>query len=191
MDPVFFATPEDLRAWFEAHHEQAPELWVGYYKKATGRPSITWPEAVDEALCFGWIDGVVRRIDAESHMQRFTPRKPASTWSNVNIAKVEALTREGRMRPAGLAAFARRRAAKSGTYSYEQGDITELVAPWEAELRADEAAWAFFSAQAPSYRRTALWRVVSAKKEETRRRRFEELRECSAAGRRIPALTRP
>ncbi len=192
-EPIFFESPEQLRAWFDANHATESELWLGYYKKASGRPSVTWPQAVDEALCVGWIDGVLRRIDEHSHMQRFTPRKPSSTWSKVNIAKVEKLTAEGRMRPAGLAAYERRSERRTGIYSYEQPreEADALAAPWEAELRTHEKAWAFFATQPPSYTRTALHRIASAKKEETRRRRFDELVEASEAGRRIKALTRP
>ncbi|HEX8104539.1 MAG TPA: YdeI/OmpD-associated family protein [Solirubrobacteraceae bacterium] len=193
-DPIFFATPEQLRAWFDANHERADELWLGYHKRATGRPSVTWSQAVDEALCVGWIDGRLQRIDEHAHMQRFTPRKPSSTWSKINVAKVERLTAEGRMRPAGLAAFERRRAARSGIYSYEQPaeEAAALAAPWEAELRERHpAAWAYFEAQPPSYRRTALHKIVSAKREDTRRRRFGELVEASEAGRWIKGLWRP
>ena len=190
---MFFETAEQLRAWFDAHHADAAELWLGYHKRATGRPSVTWPEAVDEAICVGWIDGQVRRIDDASHKQRFTPRKASSTWSRINVAKAERLIAEGRMRPAGLAAYERRTERRSGTYSYEQDReaAAALTAPWEAELRdRHPRAWAWFEAQAPSYRRTALYLVATAKRPETRRRRFEELVECSQAGRRIRALSR-
>ena len=125
---TFFATPAEFRAWLEKHHSSAPELWVGFYKKGSGRPSINWPEAVDEALCVGWIDGIRKSIDDESYRIRFTPRKPRSTWSAVNLARVEALTREGRMRPAGLKAFEKRTEAKTGIYAYEQRKAAELGA---------------------------------------------------------------
>ena len=183
MKPIFFASPEEFRDWLEAHHETEDEVLVGYYKKGTGMPSLVWSEAVDEALCFGWIDGVLRRIDDKRHAQRFTPRRPSSTWSAINIAKVEKLRFEGRMRPAGEAAFARRREDKSAIYSYEQRANPVLEPDQEAQFRADPAAWDYFSARAPSYRKAALYWVVSAKKPETRARRLATLIEDSAAGR--------
>jgi uncharacterized protein YdeI (YjbR/CyaY-like superfamily) len=187
----YFSSPAELRAWLEAHHDTETELWVGYYKKGTGMPSLTWSEAVDEALCFGWIDGVVRRVDEKRHVQRFTPRKATSNWSAVNIAKVAALRAEGRMRPAGEAAFARRRDDRSAIYSYEQRENPVLEPEQEARLRANEAAWAYFSARPPSYRRVALYWVVSAKKPETRARRLATLIEESAAGRPLKQFIRP
>lgn len=191
MEPTFFATPAEFRAWLEAHHDRAAELWVGFRRKGSGRPSITWPEAVDEALCVGWIDGVRKRVDAESYAIRFTPRKPRSTWSAVNVGRVEALAREGRMRPAGLRAFEARAAERTAIYAYEQtGDAATLDGEAEARFRARPEAWAFFQAQPPSYRRTATWWVVSARREETRRKRLETLIGDSAAGRRIAPLRR-
>jgi uncharacterized protein YdeI (YjbR/CyaY-like superfamily) len=189
-EPRFFAAPEELRDWLEAHHETEPELWLGYHKKATGRPSVTWEQAVEEALCVGWIDGRVQRIDGESHMQRFTPRRRGSVWSKVNIAKVAALTEAGRMRPAGLAAFAARREDRSGIYSFERDEPAALEPDAEARFRAAGEAWAFFAAQPPGYRRTATHWVVSAKRAETRERRLETLIADSAAGRRLAHLTR-
>ena len=183
-EPVFFATPADFRAWLEKHHETERELLVGFYKKGSGRPSITWPESVDEALCFGWIDGVRKSRDEDSYTIRFTPRKPGSNWSAVNVGRVEELTRLGRMRPAGLAAFEKRSEAKTGIYAYEQKEGAALEKAEEKQLRADKAAWEFFQSQPAWYRRTAIWRVVSAKKEETRRKRLAKLIEESAAGRR-------
>jgi uncharacterized protein YdeI (YjbR/CyaY-like superfamily) len=191
VNPSFFARPEDFRAWLDAHHETAQELWVGLHKKGSGRPSITWPEAVDEALCFGWIDGIRKSVDDDAYAIRFTPRKRTSTWSAVNVERVAELASESRMRPAGLAAFEARREAKTGVYSYEQRHAAKLDPAAERELRANEAAWAFFEAQPPSYRRTAVWWVVSAMKEETRRRRLATLVEHSAQGERIPQLRRP
>jgi uncharacterized protein YdeI (YjbR/CyaY-like superfamily) len=188
---TFFATPVELRAWLEANHAQASELWVGFHKKGSGLPSMTWPEAVDEALCFGWIDGVRKSIDETSYANRFTPRKSRSTWSAVNIKRVRELVAEGRMRPAGLRAFAARADDKSGTYSYEQRDAVELGDAYERQFRAKHAAWDFFQAQAPSYRKAAIWWVVSAKKEETRQRRLTALIDDSAAGRRIASLIPP
>jgi uncharacterized protein YdeI (YjbR/CyaY-like superfamily) len=191
VEATFFPTPADFRAWLEQHHDSESELLVGYYRKGSGKPSITWPESVDEALCFGWIDGIRRRIDDESYSIRFTPRKPSSTWSSVNIGRVAELTKEGRMRPAGLAAFERRSDARSGIYSYERRKAARFEPEQEAEFRSDEAAWRFFESQPPGYRRTATHWVVSAKREETRRKRLATLIEDSRSGRRLRHLTRP
>jgi len=189
-EPTFFATPAELGAWLVEHHATATELWVGFHKKGSGRPSVTWPEAVDEALCVGWIDGVRKRVDERSYKTRFTPRKPSSTWSTFNVARIAELTALGRMDPAGLAAFARRSEPNSGIYSYEQKDASALEAAHEQRFRADSAAWEFFQAQTPSYRRAAIWWVVSAKRAPTREKRLAELIEDSAQGRRIPSLSR-
>jgi uncharacterized protein YdeI (YjbR/CyaY-like superfamily) len=183
-EPRFFATPADFRRWLEEHHATARELLVGFYKKDSGKPSITWPESVDEALCVGWIDGVRKRIDDESYTIRFTPRKASSTWSAVNIKRITELIAEGRVLPAGLAAFEKRSEEKSGIYSYEQREAAELDPEAEKQFRANEAAWEFFQAQPAWYRKTAIWRVVSAKKEETRQKRLALLIEASAGGRR-------
>jgi uncharacterized protein YdeI (YjbR/CyaY-like superfamily) len=188
MEPTFFATPEEFRAWLEAHHDTETELLVGFHKKGSGRPSITWPESVDQALCFGWIDGVRKRVDDESYKIRFTPRKRASRWSRVNVERVAELTEAGLMRPSGVAAFEAR--TEEGTYSYEQREAA-FDADRERRLRGNAAAWAFFSAQPPWYRRTATHWVMSAKREETRDRRLSRLVEDSAAGRTIGPLTRP
>jgi uncharacterized protein YdeI (YjbR/CyaY-like superfamily) len=184
-DPIYFTGPEALRAWLEAHHETETELFVGYWKKHTGKPSLTWSQAVDEALCFGWIDGRLNSVDGERHIQRFTPRKPASNWSAVNIAKVEQLRGEGRMRAAGEAAFARRRPERSGVYSYEQRHEAKLEPAQQARFEADAAAWAWFRAQSASYRAIATWWVVSAKRPETRERRLDTLIADSAAEQKI------
>ena len=189
-EPVFFATPAELRAWFEANHETAAELWVGFHRKASGAPSLTWPEAVDEALCVGWIDGIRKRLDDTRYTNRFTPRKPRGNWSAVNIARVAALTREGRMRPAGVRAFERRVEARSGVYAYENRHLAELDPEMEARFRADAAAWEYFQARPAGYRKTAVWWVVSAKREETRRKRLDTLIEDSRAGRTLAHLTR-
>jgi uncharacterized protein YdeI (YjbR/CyaY-like superfamily) len=181
--PLFFATPVQFRKWLEKNHPTATELWVGYYKKATGKPSITWPEAVDEALCFGWIDGIRKSIDDESYMNRFTPRRATSIWSRVNIGRVAALTAEGRMRPAGLAAFEKRK--KTGVYSFEQAERPGLDAAAEKEFRKHRKAWSWFQQQAPWYQRTAGFYVMSAKKPETRARRLARLIADSDAGQRI------
>ena len=191
MEPIFFAEPADFRAWLEENHERASELLVGFHKKATGRPSITWPEAVDEALCFGWIDGIRRSLGDESYMIRFTPRKPRSTWSAVNIARAKELVAEGRMRPAGLAAFEARSDDRSAIYAYEQRHDAKLAPEQEREFRANQRAWEFFHAQPPWYRKNALWWVVSAKREETRARRLHTLIDDSANGRRLRRLTPP
>ncbi len=189
MKPTFFRSPDQFRRWLEENHATARELLVCYYKKASGRPSITWPESVDEALCFGWIDGVRKAVDAVSYTIRFTPRRTRSVWSSVNVRRVEVLTAEGRMRPAGVKAFAARLENKSGIYSYEQRRA-ELDEPYASVLRADAAARAFFESQPPSYRKAAVWWVVSAKREETRLKRLATLIEDSAAGRRIAPLAR-
>jgi uncharacterized protein YdeI (YjbR/CyaY-like superfamily) len=191
VNPHYFESPAAFRAWLEEHHEAETEVWVGYYKKATGRQGMTWSQAVDEALCFGWIDGVLRRVDDERHIQRFTPRKPASNWSAVNIAKVATLRADGRMRPAGEAAYARRREDRSGVYSFEQPKDPQLEPEQQAQLEANAAAWEYFSTRPPSYRRTAIWWVISAKRPETRARRLATLIEDSAAGRTIKPLTPP
>jgi uncharacterized protein YdeI (YjbR/CyaY-like superfamily) len=188
---TFFETPRDFRAWLAENHETAEELWVGFHKKATGKPSITWPEAVDEALCVGWIDGLRRSLGDESYMIRFTPRKPRSTWSAVNIARAEELVVQGRMRPVGLRAFEARSDDNSAIYAYEQRHAARLEPEQEREFRANEQAWAYFRSRPPSYRKTAIWWVVSAKREETKAKRLRTLIEDSAQGRTIRRLTRP
>jgi uncharacterized protein YdeI (YjbR/CyaY-like superfamily) len=181
----FFASPAEFRAWFERNHESARELLVGFRKRKTGKPSITWPESVDQALCFGWIDGIRRRVDEESYTIRFTPRRPGSTWSAINIARVKELTAAGLMHTKGLEAFARRSDAKSARYAYEQTEQPKLEAAHDKRFKANTKAWAFFSAQAPSYQRVCIHWVSSAKAEETKRRRLEKLIETSAKGRRL------
>lgn len=190
-EPTFFATPAAFRRWLAKHHATAEELWVGFHRTATGRPSITWPQSVDEALCFGWIDGVRRTLDAERYVIRFTPRKRRSTWSLVNTRRAEALIRDGRMQPAGLRAFEARDAARSGIYSFEQRETARLDAAAEARFRAAAAAWRFWEAQPAGYRKIAAYWVVSAKREDTRARRLDTLIADSAAGRRIAPLRRP
>jgi uncharacterized protein YdeI (YjbR/CyaY-like superfamily) len=186
-DATFFTTPAELRAWLEEHHETASELWLGYYKKAAGRPTLTWAEAVEEALCFGWIDGKVQTIDEHRYRQRFSPRRKGSNWSAVNIAKIAELRAQGRMTPAGEAAFAARREDPSAL-TYERRHEAAFDTEQEAAFRANEAAWAWFGEQTPSYRNMATFWVVSAKRPETRARRLALLIECSAEGRRVPAL---
>jgi uncharacterized protein YdeI (YjbR/CyaY-like superfamily) len=155
VEARFFATPDDFRAWLAEHHETETELLVGFYKKGTGRPSVTWPESVDQALCFGWIDGVRRRLDEASYSIRFTPRKARSTWSAVNVKRMEELVEQGLAAPAGVAAFERRAEDRTAIYAYEQRRAARLDPDQERRLRANERAWAFFEAQPPSYRRTA------------------------------------
>ena len=191
MEPVYFASPEEFRAWLEAHHETEKELLIGYHKKGTGKPSMTWPESVDEALCFGWIDGVRRSVDDERYCIRFTPRKARSTWSAVNIKRMGELTELGRVRPAGLRAFEARAAVKSGIYAYENRDAAQLDSAAEAQFRANAAAWGFFQAQPPGYRRTAIWWVISAKQDATRQKRLATLIDDSANGRRLGQFVRP
>ena len=186
----FFPTPADFRRWLEEHHDRAQELWVGYYKKASGLPSLTWAESVDQALCFGWIDGIRHAIDEISYKNRFTPRRLGSNWSAPNIARIEALKAEGLMTPAGLVAYAAREADKSEVYGYEQRPA-DLEEPYLGMLRENAAAWAYWQDQPPWYRKNAAWWVISAKKEETRLRRFEQLIADSAAGRAVPPLRRP
>lgn len=188
MEATFFATPAEFRAWLEQHHATESEVWVGYYKKATGKPTMTWPQAVDEALCFGWIDGKVQRIDEERHRQRFTPRRQNSNWSAVNIAKVAELRKQRRMTPAGEAAFAARRDDRSAVYTYERRHEAALDDEQQAAFRANERAWSWFADQSASYRQLAIFWVVSAKRPETQARRLAKLIECSADGRRVPAL---
>lgn len=181
----FFKTPSDLRTWFEKHHAVEQELWVGYYKKDSGKPSITWPESVDEALCFGWIDGIRKNVDEVSYTSRFTPRKLRSTWSAVNIKRAGELKKQGLMQPAGLKAFQARQENRSGIYSYEQRS-PELPDQYRKLLKKNKTAWEFFQAQPPSYRKAANWFVLSAKKEVTRLKRLDQVIEDSAAGRWIP-----
>src|SRR5205807_2141676 len=155
--PVFFAKPATFRAWLEKHHQTKREQWVGFHRKASGRPSITWPEAVDEALCFGWIDGLRKTIDARSYKIRFTPRRPTSNWSAVNIARMNELIRERRVHPAGVKAFQKRTSQKSGVYSYENRKSATLSKEAAQLFRAEPKAWNFFQRQAPSYRQSAIW----------------------------------
>ena len=184
MNPSFFKSPSAFRKWLAANHAKSKELWIGFYKKDSGKPSITWPESVDEALCFGWIDGIRKRIDEESYVIRFTPRKPSSVWSAINIRNVERLLKEKRMQPAGLKAYEARKENRSGIYSYEQRS-PELVEPYLGKLKQNKSAWNFFQAQPPSYRKMINWWIVSAKKEETRLQRLSKLIEASARGQRL------
>lgn len=183
--PVFFAGAAAFRHWLEVHADRETELWVGYHRVGTGRPSLTWSESVDEALCFGWIDGIRKRVDETSYKIRFTPRKSSSNWSAVNIAKAESLISQGLMQPAGLAAFERRREEKHRVYSYEQDATEVLTAPELRLFRSDQAAWEYFTAAPPGYRRTVLHWVASPKREETRARRLAKLVAACAEGLRL------
>jgi uncharacterized protein YdeI (YjbR/CyaY-like superfamily) len=189
MRPSFFRSAAAFRKWLQQHNATKQELLVGFYKTDSGKPSITWPESVDEALCFGWIDGLRKRVDDVSYTIRFTPRRSSSVWSSINIKRVEALTQKGRMTPSGLAAFAARRQNKSGIYSYEQRPA-ELVEPYAGLLARNARAARFFAQQPPSYRRAAIWWVISAKKEETRLKRAQTLIKLSVKGELIPQFTR-
>ena len=189
IEATFFPTPEDFRRWLARHHESENELWVGFYKKATGRPSITWPQSVDEALCYGWIDGLRRSIDEEAYRIRFTPRRPGSRWSPVNLDRVASLMAEGRMAPAGVAAYEARDPRKDAEASLDR-QRTRLSAEHEEEFRKHPDAWAFWRAQPAGYRRLAAAWVVSAKREETRARRLATLISDSENGLRIKELRR-
>jgi uncharacterized protein YdeI (YjbR/CyaY-like superfamily) len=191
MQPRFFTSPDEFRDWLEANHDSEGEVVVGFHKKHTGRPSLTWTASVREALCFGWIDGVRRRLDDDSYSIRFTPRKPGSNWSVVNVRHVEELTRAGRMHRAGIEAFEARSAEKTGVYTYENRHKAKLGPEQEKRFRANKPAWEFFQAQPPGYRQTATFWVVSAKREETRDRRLATLIDDSAHQRRIGLLSRP
>ncbi len=191
MKPTYFATPALWRAWLEAHHESATEVLVGFYKTSTGKPSITWPESVDEALCFGWIDGVRKSLGELAYTIRFTPRKPTSIWSAINVAKVAALRKAGKLRPAGEAAYAKRTEAKTAVYSFERHEVAKLSITQEALFVANAKAHAWFTSQAPWYQRTATHWVISAKQEVTRERRLATLISDSAAGRKIGPLSQP
>jgi uncharacterized protein YdeI (YjbR/CyaY-like superfamily) len=190
VKPVFFATPAEFRRWLERHHASETELLVGFHKKHSGRPSMTWPESVDEALCFGWIDGIRRSAGDDAYTIRFTPRKPTSIWSAVNVRNVERLIAEGRMRPAGLAAFAARSPERTAVYSFDRQSPPQFDADMEARFRKQRRAWSFWESQPPGYRKVATHWVVSARREETRERRLEQLIADCAAGQRIAPLRR-
>lgn len=186
-DPMFFERPEDFRSWLSKNHSSAESLWVGYYKKSTGRPSIDWPQSVDQALCFGWIDGIRKKIDDESYKIRFTPRKPRSHWSRVNIDKVKQLKKAGLMEKAGLDAFKKLDPENSEKASFEQNNV-ELPAEYERIFRENKKAWDFFLNLAPGYRKQSIWYVIQAKREETRLKRLGLLINHSKKGEKIPVL---
>ncbi|MEP1093620.1 MAG: YdeI/OmpD-associated family protein [Cyclobacteriaceae bacterium] len=186
--PTFFSTPDDFRKWLSKNHEVKTELWVGYYKKATKKASITWPESVDQALCFGWIDGIRKRIDDEAYMIRFTPRKSTSHWSNVNITKIKELKKEGLVEKAGLLAWKKRKPERTAQASHEQKKVV-LDPTFESEIRKNKKATEFFfEKMAPSYRKQTVWWVMSAKKEETRLKRLGILIESSEKEELVPPL---
>ena len=186
--PLFFPTPADFRKWLDEHHNQEKELWVGYYKKGTKKPSITWPESVDQALCYGWIDGIRKRIDDEAYMIRFTPRKSDSHWSNVNLKRIKELKKEGLVRSAGLEAFKKRNAARTAKASYEQKKVV-LDPGYEEKIKANEkASHYFFEKKPPSYRKQVIWWIMSAKREETQLKRLNILIESSEKNEVIPPL---
>lgn len=185
MEPTFFATPEKFRAWLAKNHASKVELLVGFHKVESGTPSITWPQSVDEALCFGWIDGVRKRVDEVSYTIRFTPRRATSKWSTVNIRRVAELEKLGRMQAAGRAVFDKRSKAKSSTYSYEQRFSARLEPAHAKRLRANSKAWKFFSSQAPSYQRACIHWITSAAQPATREKRLARLIATSAAGSRV------
>jgi len=185
MKPTFFADARAFRAWLAQHAGSSTELLVGFHKVGSGKPCMRWSESVDEALCFGWIDGVRRRIDDDTYSIRFTPRKPSSIWSVVNIAKMDALRAQGKMLPAGEAAFALRLEAKSGVYSHERSDVPELSEDELARFRREPAAWDYFEACPPGYRKTILHWITNAKRSETRAKRFDQLLQACVAGKRL------
>ena len=185
METRFFATPDEFRAWLVDNHATAAEIGVVFHRKSSGLPSMTWSDAVDQALCFGWIDSVVRKLDETSRVQRFTPRKPKSNWSAVNIRKMAELKARGLMTPAGLAAFARRQEASSEVYSYENRHLAVLDPDLQAKFQSNAEGWQFFLSQPPFYRQTSTYRVMSAKRGETRLRRLERLIDASAHRRRL------
>lgn len=188
--PVFFVTQEDFRKWLENNHDKQEELWVGYYKVGTGKPSINWPQSVNQALCFGWIDGLRRSIDKESYKIRFTPRRPKSIWSAVNIDRVKELKEQGLMHPPGLTAFAKREEEKSRIYSHERKHA-KLPKEWEEKIRENKKAWKFYKEQAPSYRKAATHWIISAKQETTRLKRLNQLISDSENGLKVKPLRRP
>jgi uncharacterized protein YdeI (YjbR/CyaY-like superfamily) len=190
MKVIHFPSPAEFRHWLEHNHASTPEVWVGFYRKDSGKGGLTYPEALDQALCFGWIDGIRKKAGADSYTSRFTPRKSGSIWSLVNLGHVGRLTAAGKMHAAGLKAFAARLAHRTGIYAFEQKS-RKLPAAYEKKFRASKKAWAFFTAQAPSYQRTAIYKVVSPKQEATRLRWLNLLISDSSRGKRLDALTSP
>jgi uncharacterized protein YdeI (YjbR/CyaY-like superfamily) len=190
MEPRFFETQQDLRKWFLRHHDQTDELFIGFYKVKSGIPSVTYKQAVDEALCFGWIDGVVRRIDDKSHKQRYTPRRKKSIWSQVNIKRVGELTKLGLMHESGLRTFENRDKTMQKKYSFEQENVAFTPAQ-EKKFKANKNAWKNFQSMPPSYIKPATWWVISARQEATKAKRLGDLIDCSEKGLKIKSLRRP
>ena len=189
--PMFFATPARFRAWLEKHHARCAQQWVGFHRKSSGLPSITWPEAVDEALCFGWIDGLRKTVNEQSYKIRFTPRRHTSTWSAVNTRRMKELIEHGRVQKAGLKTFEQRSPDRSAIYSYENRKSARLDRAAEQQFRSNRSAWSWFMEQAPWYRQTTIWWVVSAKRPETRAKRLTTLIGDSKAKRRIRPFKTP
>jgi uncharacterized protein YdeI (YjbR/CyaY-like superfamily) len=185
VKPTYFPQAADFRRWLGQHHADTPELWIGFFKKSSGKVAMTYIEAVEEALCHGWIDGIIKRVDADSYMHRFTPRQPRSIWSNVNVARVEKLIAAGRMHPAGLAAYAARDPTRTGVYTFETKQPAALPAAATRRFKSHRQAWRFFTAQAPSYQRNIVRWVMSAKQAATRERRLDKAIAASAGGRRL------
>jgi uncharacterized protein YdeI (YjbR/CyaY-like superfamily) len=188
--PVFFKSSGELRKWFQKNHNKASELWLGFYNVKSGKKGITYKEAVDEALCFGWIDGIRKSLNEESYVNRFTPRKKNSIWSNINTKRINELIEEGRVHPAGLEAFNKRSEEKAGIYSFEQ-DSHELLPVFEKKFKANKKAWKYFTSKAQWYQRTSIHWVMSAKQEATRLKRLETLIKDSENEKTIALLTRP
>jgi len=188
MDKIrFFKTQKYFRKWLEKNHKKNNELWVGYYKKSSGKLSIDWPQSVDEALCFGWIDGLRKSIDGESYKIRFTPRKPGSIWSAVNLKRAKELINLGLMQPAGLEAFNKKDEKKINRYSFERENV-KLDKKYEKKFKLNKEAWEFFQSMTPSYKKPTVWWVMSAKQEETRLKRLSILIDCSESGEKIPQM---
>jgi uncharacterized protein YdeI (YjbR/CyaY-like superfamily) len=188
--PVFFKSAKELNKWFKKNHEKAPEIWIGFYSVKSGKKTVTYKEAVDEALCFGWIDGIRKNIDEISYVNRFTPRTKSSIWSNINTKRIKELIEEGRVQPPGLAAFKKRVEEKGGIYSFEQG-THKLLPAFEKKFRTNKKAWKFFTSKAPWYQRTSIHWVISAKQEATRLKRLETLIADSENEKTLRQLTRP
>lgn len=188
--PRFFKSAAAFRAWLVKNHDKETELWVGYYKKSSGKGGLGYKEALDEALCLGWIDGIVKSIDAETYMQRWTPRKKSSHWSLVNVRRFGELDAEGRVEAPGRAAFLRKTADRTGKASYE-APVAALTVAQERKLKANKKAWSFFKTTPNGYQRGVRYWITSAKQEETRERRLDELIECSARGERVPRFISP
>ncbi len=189
MTPTFFPSPEDFRKWLDENHDTEGELWVGYYKKATKIPSMTWPQSVEEALCYGWIDGLRKKVDEKSYKIRFTPRRANSHWSQVNLKMMDDLIQNGKMQPAGLKIYQERNPAKEQLFSYERKAI-QLSNEYIEQIKATPKAWEFFDNLAPGYKKQTIHWVMQAKREETRQRRLKILIESAAEGKKIPQLRR-